>query len=491
MLVAVSVVIFLIFKKEQNINSLGDKKEITKGDTSLPNRFNVLAEKYLTTNLEHGRKLAEKALGFSKLFDYPQGEAKANLILGEYYFLNNNDEKAVDFSEKAYNLYVKINDFHSANKSKELEGRVFLKHDMFDHAYDVYKYSLEVAKELSDNELMAVSYANLGNVLKAQKKYNQAIIYYKKANKIYSKTDNKNGQALCYADLGLTYKELKNFHYATVSFEKALSLLTEEDNQKAAAYIEIGEIEISNLNMAKAMEYFEKAEEIELQHEDNFDLSLALYKQSEALLHMNKGPEALIKSKKASETALIAGNKEVERDAYNLVSAIYATNNDYKLAFEYKNKAEYVDEEITNDVLLKNFNKLQASLEFNKKLEAEKEKEAKLKAELDKQASNHYMLIGIFIPFLITSIFFISKINISTNYIRAIVFVTIILVMEFLLVVLDPYVDKYTGGIPISKLLINTVLALMMAPLQHVMERFIKKKVIESRMVEKKSPIMT
>lgn len=492
MFIALVVVIFLIFNREDD-RSMFKTNDITNTkDTSIQkkvNQFNNLAERYLTTELERGHDMAAKALGFSQTIGYLEGEAKACHILGQYNLLNHNDEKAVEYAERAYNTYVKINDYKGAILSKQITGRVFLRHDMFEQAHDVYTTSLNVAKDLSNNELMATCYTDLGNVLKAKRTYFQAIEYYKKACKIFTKIQDNKGQATCYTNLGITYKALRKYHDATVSFEKALGLLRDEDNQKAFVYVEAGMVESNNFNYAKAIDYFKKAEIIEAAHEDNFDLATTMLKQAETHLAINKLDLALEIGMKGIQTAKIAGNKEVEKELCSIMSEIYSHKGQHKESIDYLKKYISIDNEIRSETQVKQLSRRQASLEFNKKLENERVKEQRLQQDLNEQVQNHYLMIGMFIPLLVTLVFFISKINISANYIRAIVFVTIILILEFLLVVLDPYIDKYTGGIPISKLIINTILALMLAPLQHIMERYIKKRVLEARLEEKKSSI--
>lgn len=487
--IAVSIVIYLIFRQDDEKGVFAINQSNVRGDTSIPNRYNHLAEKYLTTELERGHELAAKAAFFSKSIGYPEGEAKGYFILSQYNLLNNNDEKAVEYAEKANNIYIKINDYKGATLSKQIVGRVFLKHEMFEQAQDVYKASLIIAKDLSNNELMAICYTDFGNVLKAKRNYVHAVEYFKKASKIFAKIDDKKGQAICFTDLGMTYMSERKYHDATVAFEKALSLLPTEDNQKAFVYLEAGIVESHKFNHTKAIEYFKKAENIEADHEDNFDLAVTLLKQSETHMAIKKPDLALSIALRGTQIAKIAGNKEVEKDLYSVLSDIYDYQGQYKESRDFLKKSIAIDNEIRSETQVKQLSKRQASMEFNKKLENEKLREQKLQESLNEQVQNHYLMIGMFIPLLLTMVFFISRINISANYIRAIVFVTIILILEFLLVVLDPYIDKYTGGIPISKLIINTILALMLAPLQQIMERYIKKKVIEAKMQEKKSSI--
>jgi hypothetical protein len=57
-------------------------------------------------------------------------------------------------------------------------------------------------------------------------------------------------------------------------------------------------------------------------------------------------------------------------------------------------------------------------------------------------------------------------------------FLGILLLFEFLLILFDPIIDQYSGGIPVQKLVFNTFIALLIAPLHRIIERKIRKRLV-------------
>lgn len=60
-------------------------------------------------------------------------------------------------------------------------------------------------------------------------------------------------------------------------------------------------------------------------------------------------------------------------------------------------------------------------------------------------------------------------------------FIGLLLLFEFLLIITDPSVESITQGEPYLKLLANIVLALLVLPAHHYLEKFTKKKLIAEK----------
>lgn len=77
-----------------------------------------------------------------------------------------------------------------------------------------YNRSLELAKKLDNNRLIAGNYNNLGNAYRRLKKHKEAVNYFLKALEINKKTDNQLWISFNYHNLGMTYTDLKQFDKA-------------------------------------------------------------------------------------------------------------------------------------------------------------------------------------------------------------------------------------------------------------------------------------
>ena len=75
----------------------------------------------------------------------------------------------------------------------------------------------------------------------------------------------------------------------------------------------------------------------------------------------------------------------------------------------------------------------------------------------------------------------VGKFVASDKTIEAIIFLSFLILFEFLLVLLDPFMDNYTNGLPLISLLFNIGLALLIFPLHAYFETKLKKIVTENK----------
>ena len=63
--------------------------------------------------------------------------------------------------------------------------------------------------------------------------------------------------------------------------------------------------------------------------------------------------------------------------------------------------------------------------------------------------------------------------------IRLSLFLPFLVFFEFLLVLTDPFIDGFTAGEPLTKLLINTAMAALIFPAHSFFERLLKRRVLK------------
>ncbi len=477
-----SVAFMAINKNNQDTSSVNilQENQLQTADTLQVNELNNMANTYLQINVDQSYHFALKALLNARAIDYKKGMSEAYFLIAKYHFHKNEDVKSINYCLKSSEIRNDLNDNKGVAACNNLIGKIFLDQDMYDQSIDFYTKSLRIGEEVGDDLIVAESFLNLGNVYKDQFEYYQALNYYKRAKKIYVKVNNNNGISICHTDIGLIYIQQRNYYYAELAFKEALNLLTDKDPRRSICYIELGNIAYAKKELNKALALYKESERIEIMHQDNFDLAITQYSIATAYQSLGKKIQVLEACEKSIKSSKLAGNKEITRDVYNLLSRFYAHEHQFELAYKYQTAKDHIEDSIFNESKAREVGKLQAKFEFNKKLEEEKSTEAKLVLELEEQKSLHYLLIGIFLPILFSVMFIIAKVKVTTSYLRGMVFVTTLLAFEFILIILDPYIDQYSGGIPLSKLAINSALALMLAPLHQFLEKILKKRLIDN-----------
>ena len=82
----------------------------------------------------------------------------------------------------------------------------------------------------------------------------------------------------------------------------------------------------------------------------------------------------------------------------------------------------------------------------------------------------YYLSQALFFVLLISVTFLFSR-GSSNQYSEVLILITVITMFEFVILLLEPYVESYANGVPLFKLGMNILLALSL----HPMERFLRK----------------
>ncbi len=162
------------------------------------------------TNPAQTVKDANKALAIAKKINYKAGVAESYRIKGIGNFYLDNSDEAIDNYLTSLNYFTQINDLNGEGKVNNNIGNLYRNND-FDLALEFYKKSLAIAEKLSDNQLMAPLYLNMGTVYYYKKSFNQALIYYNKSNDLYAALKDSVNLVLCMHDKGLIYFNLNQF----------------------------------------------------------------------------------------------------------------------------------------------------------------------------------------------------------------------------------------------------------------------------------------
>lgn len=137
---------------------------------------------------------------------------------------------------------------------------------------------------------------------------------------------------------------------------------------------------------------------------------------------------------------------------------------------------------IQSDEVKKGLVKIEVKHEYEKAqlLKDQEEKAAALAIAEKEERRNSLEYSGITLALLALFglVFVIGHFSLPKWVIEFAVFLPILVLFEFVLVLTDPFVDAYTGGDPMVKLLINAAFAGLIFPLHGFFEAFMKKRLI-------------
>ncbi|MFH1319196.1 MAG: tetratricopeptide repeat protein [Bacteroidota bacterium] len=387
-----------------------------------------------------------------------------------------------------------------ADAANSMAASFYFRSD-FPNALKHWLNSLKINEELEDKTGIARSLGNIGLVYHRQGEYHQALKYYFKSLKAEKEIEHLSGIAGSLGNIGLAYSDQGDYPKALEYYFKALKINEELDAKRDIA------IDLSNIgglyyylsNYTKALEYYFKALKLDEESGDKSGIAADLgnigslyiqqkkYREAEhyflQALELSKdiGALNLVKSwhqalselyEQTGQAAYVAGDKAIAADRY-------------KKAYQHHIEYSIAKDSIFNEEKSKDIGKLEAKHEMEmaetKRKQEEEEQVRILEEQTERRNLLQYSGILIFIVAFIIILLFSGKLNIPVRLAEGGIFFTFLLVFEFLLVLLDPAVEQYTGNEPAYKLIINAGLAALIFPLHSFAETKIKQRLFATK----------
>jgi tetratricopeptide (TPR) repeat protein len=439
--------------------------------------------------------LSEKALDISKKINWHIGIGKSYNCLGWFYVEKGHYQYGLDLLLKAEAIFNETNNQQMLGKVFGNIGVVYWNQGNYPEALKYYYHSLAITRDRGDSLGYADNLIRIGLIHYEQLEYKQALSAYFQATKIYQALNNKPRVSLAYGNIGLLYQDKSNngdeAYFKSMNdtalqyYHKALKIDIEERDIRHSAYT------LGNLGIV---------------HQDLNQLDSALYYQYKTLEVTQQLGIQRVEASTLSNIAVIYQLKKNYNDAetnlflalklakelnvLNLVLEInlklvnlYEEQQKYNLSLTHFKNAQQLKDSIFNESKSKEIGKLEATYEIEKKqVEEERLKQEQEKRELEEKERRdniQYSLIFLAILTVFGIVLGSGKFNISPKFAEGLIFFAFLIFFEFCLVLLDPYIDDYSGGEPAYKLLFNAVLAGAIFPVHAFFENTLKKKILK------------
>jgi tetratricopeptide (TPR) repeat protein len=277
----------------------------------------------------------------------------------------------------------------------------------------------------------------VGNALHVQDRQDSAMVYYQRSGKVAEQADYAYGVARSYSN------------------QAAVLRLLGKQNE--------------------ALHHYRRTREIAEDHSLGM-LPFTLVNMGRTWLEMGKPDSALHYIQEARK---VAG----PRPDHSTLDKIYGDLDDvYQALGDYKNAAAAKDTVIKINQLTfteQNFTRLaekEAIYQNERKALEESIQAEKHLAEIREQNFLQYLIS--FATACVIALLLVVGVRYATHHkLRYfVVFGALLFFFEFVLVLMDSFVDGFTGGLPIPKLLANILLAALIAPLNLVLENSLLKK---------------
>lgn len=379
-------------------------------------------------------------------------------------------------------------------------GSVYNKQGNVKEALNYYYKSLKMLEKLDSKRNLSLAYLNIGSVYKDQGDIIMAEKSYLSALKLQDEIDFVYGKGISLNNLGVLYEEKGELKNALSYFNQSLDIRKEIGNKHGVAqsYLNIGGVyqkmletqmtdKTYNSNKKslgeKAVGYYIDGANL-FQEINELDWVGKCYKSmSEIYFDMNNLTSSLKYGNKALQIARELKYPKDISGAAKVLFKIHEKNKDYNNALVMYKLHIQMRDSVKNEETQKATIRQQTQYEFEKE-QIKKEHEAKeqeriLEEETTRRNNMQYSIIFLGILLLFGVILSLGFIKVSNNVAEGLIFFAFLIMFEFILVFVEPYLEQYTQGEPMYNLLANAIIALFIFPLHDKLEDLLKKRIVK------------
>ena len=391
------------------VDSLEKMLEQVEGDE----KFELLitsSKEYWFIDPAKSVELAEQAfkIGEEKKNDIQKARALNRIGLG-FYFLEKYNP-AYEYYRKSLILSKEINYSDGISRASNNIGLIYDALGSYDTAIDYYYISLDIEKRNNNIEGVAATLINIGNIYYYLQDYDKALDLYNNCLNICKKLDQKQRILDCYTNLGSLFFEINKFdtaiEYSTLAYKLSLEI-GNIDNQ-AANLNNIGNVHFEKQQYETALEFYNKALKIQKENKYLWSETNTLRNIGGVYNALNQKQNAFKYFDEALEKAKQINAKKLIMALYSDMSEYYENNNDYIKALEFHKLYTNLNDVLYNKESRKQIAEIEKKYEFqNKEQQLElitKENEVK---ELQIKTQQYIIFIGASISLLILALVFI------------------------------------------------------------------------------------
>lgn len=308
------------------VDSLENILKTSKG----VDKYNILLQLSEQLRLEEkGYAYANEAYEIAKSIKEPLKEAEALYAIGRYFYVNEQESKALEYLFEALSIFTFNKSSLSVIKTQKTIGNCYFYLDSLDKSSEYILKALNLSKEIGDRVQEAEMLIDYGRLLGEMQQYNQAVssqlealailqehgsaqdifkaynglgrLYYNggeyqksiesylKEIEIRESLNDTEGVAISTHNLGRTHRTIGNYQLALELYQKSLTLSEKLNDRKfiAANCNDIGlvyanlsrsdlAIKENEVNFNKALEFHEKALKIYQEEENKLQVALSL-----------------------------------------------------------------------------------------------------------------------------------------------------------------------------------------------------------------------
>lgn len=427
------------FSQHPEIDSLNRLLIDSEEDTTTINRIILLSVLYSSYDIDSAIMYAEKSMDMSRKLDYAAGEAKSMYCQGMAISYSGNDARALELYLSALKIFETEKQHDWMVKCQiEISG-VYSDLNDYRDALDYSQRAYQLSKTIHANDLLFEAAYNNGYSYVKLKKPDSALLYFQESYQLAndSKHDTKRMLGQAFGGLGLVNNKLGNDDIALPYLYKGIRNSADAFDlyNLMFNYDFIAHVFAEDNKKDSAIDYFDKALVIadKLKYEKE---KLEIYKPL-AMLYETSDPLKSI-------------------EYFKLESALRDSLDDAGMQWDIQNLTYY--ESLRQKDL---------------------QEQAELEAKQRKDDMEYAAIALAFVVFLITFLLLSRSIIVHERAIEFLGIIVLLIFFEFINLMLHPFLERITDHSPVLMLAGLMIVAAIIIPFHHRLEKYIKSKLLE------------
>lgn len=355
----------------------------------------------------------------AKINDY-KGLAIAHKNLGVLHIQFYKQNQSLLHYTKALDIFRQLgDDLEIANTLNNL-GIVHESISAHDKTLEYYFQALELYTRLNNKDGATKVLNNIGSVYLSLTRYRDALKYYEKSLALSRELNNDLGAADVLANIGVVNYYLGDYPKAMIHYEQALELFRRKQNKISTGNMlnNICELLLKQKNYREAQKYCYQAIDIYRQAGVAWELANSLNNLGNIEFNCNEPEKAVEHVNHARRLAEEIKAKDLVKNSFQILSAIYEKRRDYKVALEYHRLYKNMHDRIFDEKDKKKIAEMQIKYKTDSKeneIELLKRDQEIQKLELDKHRNIKYSLLFIIFLAFALGLFLYNRFQIKTR----------------------------------------------------------------------------
>lgn len=430
---------------------------------------------------------AQKQIADSMLIKYRNEKTDTGKVILLWKIANAsnlyNPDTSLLLAQQGLYLAQKIKYTEGESRSLGALATAFTRIGNYPKALDFYFQKLKIDENNNSHRNLASTYISIGNLYVYLTQYDDALSYYKKADSVIHFFNITELEYYSDNDLGDVYERLNINDSAFMYFSKALVIATKINDAdfKGASMVGLGHIYLKQENYDMASLYYTQALSfLEASNDDDLvcEAALGLAKLYDKKNINDSAEQYALRSLTVAKKD---GFESRQLEANLFLTRHYKKTGDISNAYAYSEAAQSLRDSIYSNEKIR----VSQVMSSNEQLRQNEIAENKRIAEEERQQQLQILLIGVFIPSLFLLTLLLYRIKTHQRIVKFLAIVSLLLLFEYLLLLLNPKVGAFTNHKPAYEILIFALLASVLAPAHHRVEHWLIEKLTRKSVPEK------